>query len=395
MNAARSWLAFVAAAAVTLTGCATRPPVAEPPPLPRVATGFTLDSLWFRQAQPTRPASYRQPGPLLFDGRIYHADRPERIIAFDARSGRELWRVDLREASASLHGADINTGLGAGEGLVFAGTRQGRVIALDAADGSLRWEAQLSSEVAAPPMAMGGLAVASSNDGRIYALDAGSGAVRWVQEGTVPPLSLRGASRPLFGDGQVYVGQASGRMIAVAAESGEVVWESAIGIAEGRSEFERLVDIDADPVLNDGTIYAAAYQARLAALSTVSGRVQWSRELSTHQPLLLSGDLLYVSTAQSEVMAVERASGAVLWRQAELAGRAITAPVMFAGMVAVADDGGYLHFLSPEDGRFVGRVRLGEAPITDAPVVADDMLYVVDAEGALQALRKGRFSLFP
>lgn len=386
MNPTRPWLAL--AAALLLAGCATRPPVAEPPPLPRVATGFSLDSMWFRQAQPTRPPSYHQPGPLLFEGRIYHADRPERIIAFDARSGREAWRVDLRETSSSLHGADINTGLGAGDGLVFAGTRQGRVIAFDAADGSMRWEAQLSSEVSAAPVAMRGLVMACSNDGRIYALDAGTGAVRWIQEGTVPPLSLRGASRPLFGDGQVYIGQATGRLIAVTTDSGEVAWEAVIGIAEGRSEFERLVDIDADPVLADGTIYAAAYQARLAALSTVSGRILWSRELSTYQPLLLAGDRLYVSTAQSEVAAVERTGGAVLWRQAELAGRAITAPVMFAGMVTVADDAGYLHFLSPEDGRFVGRIRLSEAPILEKPVVADDALYVVDAEGALQALRK-------
>jgi outer membrane protein assembly factor BamB len=251
----------------------------------------------------------------------------------------------------------------------------------------MRWEAQLSSEVAAQPVAAHGLVIAGSSDGQVYALDVNSGAVRWVQESSVPPLSLRGASRPLIGDGQVFVGQATGRLIAITTDTGEVAWETAIGIAEGRSEFERLVDIDADPVFADGTIYAASYQARLAALSMASGRILWSRDLSTHLPLLLAGNVIYVSTAQSEVMAVDRANGTVLWRQGELAGRAITAPLLFNGMIAVGDNEGYLHFMSPEDGRFVGRVRVSESPILDAPQVAGDLLYVVDAGGALQALR--------
>ncbi|MDR2877842.1 MAG: hypothetical protein LBV36_07390, partial [Chromatiales bacterium] len=112
--------ALILSAVLMLTACSTRPPVAEPPVLPRVTTTFALDSLWFRQAQPTQPAAYHQPTPVLLEDRIYHADRPERVIAFDARSGRELWRVDLRDVSTSPHGADINTRLGAGEGLVLA-----------------------------------------------------------------------------------------------------------------------------------------------------------------------------------------------------------------------------------------------------------------------------------
>lgn len=378
----------VAGAVLALGGCAATPPPVDPPALGRVPSDVSLHTLWYRQPQHTRPAEYTQPGALLHEGHLYHADRPDRVIAFDAAAGKELWRTVLRPADDPKQGVHLNTGLGAGAGLVFAGTRQGRLFAIDPADGRVRWEAQLASEVAAPPVAEGRYVIARSNDGRIYGLEASTGRQLWVQVGVVPPLSLRGAGRPVIDEGQVYIGLANGRLIAVSIATGEVVWETAVGIPEGRSEFERLVDVDADPAISGSTVFAAAYQARLAAVSTVSGRIQWSRELSTHQPLLLVDGLLYVSTEGANVMAVDSENGAILWRQSGLAGRWITGPVWFADTLLVADSQGFVHGLSPEDGRFVSRHRVSSDPILATPIAAADVLYVVDASGALQALRR-------
>lgn len=374
--------------AVLLGACSLVPLPPEPEPLPRVAADFTVGTLWYRQAQQTRPPEYAQPGATFYEGRVFHADRPDRIRAFDASSGKALWQVDLRSTLDPDLSLQLNTALGVGAGMVFAGTREGRVIAFAAEDGALRWEARLVSEVAAPPVAAGRIVVARSSDGRIYGLDADNGATRWLQESVVPPLSLRGAGRPLIDQRQIYAGLANGRLIAISSDSGEVAWETAIGIAEGRSEFERLVDVDGDLAVGDGTVFAAAYQARLAAVSTVSGRIQWSRDMSIHQALLLDGEQLFVTTDQAEVMALDRAKGDILWRQGELSGRLLTAPVLFDGLLVIADNTGYLHWLSPEDGRFLARIRISDEAILETPVSTTEALYVVDAAGGLQALRR-------
>ncbi len=380
------FIALLGAAAL-LGGCSLVPLPQEPEPLPRIAADFAVGTLWYRQPQLTLPPEYAQPGVLVYEGRVFHVDRPDRIHAFDALSGRALWQADLHSPLDPSLSLQANTRLGAGAGMVFAGTREGRVIAFDAEDGALRWEARLASEVVAPPVADGRIVVARSSDGRIYGLDADNGALRWLQESVVPPLSLRGAGRPLADQRQIYAGLANGRLIAISADNGEVAWETAIGIAEGRSEFERLVDVDADLAVADGTVYAAAYQARLAAVSTVSGRIQWSRDLSIHQALLLDGDQLFVTTDQAEVMALDRARGDVRWKQDGLSGRLLTAPVLFDGLLVTADNAGYLHWLSPEDGRFLARIRISDAAILETPVSTAEALYVVDAAGALQALR--------
>jgi outer membrane protein assembly factor BamB len=373
------------ACALLIAGCSSVPPEIDPPPLPRVATSFALDGLWYRQGQPTHPVAYRQPGPLLSEGRVFHADRPDRVIAFDAVSGSELWRQTLSDDNGVP--AHINTRIGAGVDAVYVGTQQGVVYAFAAADGELLWKTRLSSEVAAPPVSNGQLVVVRSNDGRINGLDAATGAPRWVQEAAVPALSLQGASRAHIADNRVFVGLDNGRLMAIAADSGEVLWETAIGIPAGRSEFERLVDLDADPVYDGGTLYVASYQTRIAAISPVSGRIQWSRDLSTHQALRFDGARLYISTADAQVLALDPDNGTVLWRQDGLSGRQITAPLLHGGMVAVADFRGYMHFMSPEDGRFLGRLRLSEAPITADPASDGERIYVVDAAGAIQALQ--------
>lgn len=379
--------AFAAGVLALLAGCASQPPAPEPPALPRITSDYVADTLWYRQPQHTAPGGYVQPGALLHEGRVYHVERPGRILALEPDTGRVLWRAQL-PAGPRGEPAEVSTGLGAAPGLVIAGTRRGQVVALDAADGALRWEASLSSEVAAPPVGTESIVVARANDGHIYGLDARSGAERWLQTTVVPPLSLRGAGRPLIDRDEVYAGLANGRLVAMSLASGEVLWEAALGIPEGRSEFERLVDVDADPVKAGAILFAAAYQARFAAVFATSGRIQWSREISVHEAPLVYRDRVFVATEQAEVMALDAGDGAILWRQAALSGRAIRGPVLHDGDLVVADDQGFLHWISPEDGRFTARSQVSGAAIPTAPVVGAEALYVVDAAGAVQALRR-------
>jgi outer membrane protein assembly factor BamB len=374
--------------ALSAGACSTSPVAPGLPAAERVAADFSVHALWYRQPQQTAEPAREILSPLVQDGRVYHADRPDRIIAIDAHSGRVLWRRNLAPPADSLEKAvHLSGGIGSGAGMLLVGTRQGTVIALDPADGAPHWEAQLSSEVSAAPTASGRIVIARTHDGRLYALDAASGNRLWVYSSATPPLSLRGTGRPLIDDDQVYAGFSNGKLAALALDDGEVLWEVAVGVPEGRSEFERLVDIDADPVFAANTVFAASYQNRLVAISTISGRIIWSRDMSVFQNLLLDGRNLYVTTEQDEVLAIDRANGNILWRQDALAGRGISAPALLHGRVVFADRHGYLYWLSPDDGAMTGRYRVSDAPVRAPLVSVDGVLYVIDDRNGLQAIR--------
>jgi outer membrane protein assembly factor BamB len=385
---AASWALLWLAAALAAGGCSVPPVAPERLALERIDSDVRVEGLWYRQPQQTAEPAREILSPLALGGRIFHADRPGRLVALEATSGRILWRRDITPPGDSLDPAvHLSGGIGAGADLLLIGTREGRVIALDPANGTVRWETQLSSEISAAPVASGRIVIARTHDGRLYALDAASGNRLWVYSSAAPPLTLRGAGRALIDGDRVYAGFSSGKLAALALDDGEVLWEIAVGTPEGRSEFERLVDVDADPVLAANTVFAASYQNRLVAISTISGRIVWSRDLSIFQNLLLDGATLYITTEQDGIMAIDRANGNVLWRQDMLASRGLSAPVMFRGRIVVADRQGYLHWLSPDDGALTGRYRISDAPVRAPLVVSEGALYVIDDRNGLRAIR--------
>ncbi|MCC6302342.1 MAG: outer membrane protein assembly factor BamB [Gammaproteobacteria bacterium] len=370
---------------VLLAGCSGAKPRVEPPELEPVAGDMSLHGLWYRQPQIRHAPDETPLTPFVEGRRFFYSDRPDRVVALDARNGRRVWSTVLspptEEGPVRLSG-----GIGAGEGLLYVGTDEGEIIALDPDDGAVRWRTQLSGEVLAIPLARDGTLVVRTNDGHLSALDPVSGNPLWSYSSTVPALSLRGASRPLIDQGRVFAGFANGKLAALALDSGEVLWEVTVGVPEGRSELERMVDIDADPVLVDGVIYAAAYQARLVALTSVAGSVLWSRELSTAQDMASDADTLYLAQDDGRIFAISRRSGAILWQQDQLAGRMITAPVLYRDTLYVADQQGYLHGLSLRDGHFVARFHVSEDAIALTPVVSGDVMYLQTVGGALHAL---------
>lgn len=376
------------AAVLALGACSGTPPRSELPELAPVPSGLRLHGRWYRQPQIRHAPEEARLAPYAEGRQVFYSDRPDRVVALDARSGRPLWKAALAPAAGAVERTvRLSGGIGAGEGLLFVGTDEGEVIALDPGTGAVQWRTQLSSEVLTPPLARDGVLVVRTSGGRLAALDPASGNPLWAYSSSVPVLSLRGASRPVIDQGRVFAGFANGKLAALALDSGEVLWEATVGVPEGRSELERMVDIDADPVLADGVLYAAAFQARLVALTTVAGSVLWARDLSTAHNMVLSADTLFLALDDGRVVAVSRRTGAVLWQQDQLAGRAITAPVLYRGALYLADQQGYLHGLSPEDGRFVARFRVADEGIPLAPVVSGEDMYVLTAAGALHALR--------
>lgn len=349
-----------------------------PSPLPKLAASLEIRTLWSRSVTSGARSHYLKLVPAPAQDRIFVAGFRGELSAQSLDNGDTLWSTRTR--------LRISGGPGQGEGLVVVGTEEGEVAAYAAADGKSLWKAQLTSEVLAPPQISDGVVVARTVDGRLFGLRVSNGEVMWVYDRSVPSLSLRGTSAPALGEGLAICGFDSGRIVAVGLQDGNEVWEARASIPSGRTELQRLVDVDAEPVIADGVTYAVTFQGRLAAIDLASGDTLWRREMSSHSGLALDERRVFVSDTEGIIWAVSRDTSATLWRQESLKGREIGVPAIYKGYLLVGDFEGYVHWLDAANGEILGRVQVDGEGVFVRPVIADDAVYVLGSGGVLAAL---------
>ena len=320
-------------------------------------------------------------GLAASDDALYAASRKGEVRALDAANGRTRWESDVE--------VELAAGPSAGEGLVVVGTSSGTVIALEASDGKERWRAKLSGEVLAAPLVAGGRVIVRTVDGRLRALEAADGKEAWMVEDLVPRLTLRGTSPPVRAGDVVFCGFDTGRVMAVSIPTGDILWQAQVSTPRGRSELERLADIDAAVRVAGEEVYAVGYQGRIAMIARDSGQIWWTRDLSSYRDIGMDEGQLYVATSDGDVVAMRRRDGGVAWQQTGLKRRGLGAPVLHGGAVVVGDFDGYLHWLDRETGRFVARERPGSTRFATTPVVIGDRLFVIDDGGEITAFRAG------
>lgn len=380
------WLVVVLALAgcssisETVTGFFEDKDNTEPP---AELTDFTarasVETVWEVSAGASSSKLYVRLLPAISEGKMFTAGISGRVTALDASNGSQFWQVDTQ--------LPVRGGPGAGEGLVLLGTADAEVVALSQQDGSERWRAKVASEVLAAPKIGNGVVVARSIDGRIYGLNAADGKRLWIYDSQVPVLTLRGVSSPVIEGRGVVAGLANGRLVALRLSDGVVLWESAIARPRGRSELDRIVDIDSEPVIANGVIHAVTFQGNIATIALENGRGLWRREMSSHAGLSADQTYLFVTDENSEIWALDRRDGRSYWKQDKLRARKVTAPVPLAGYVVVGDLEGYVHVLSREDGSFVARKKVSSSPIIAPPIVRDGKVYVSSSDGRVTALQ--------
>ena len=320
-------------------------------------------------------------GIAAADDVLYAASRKGEVRALDAANGRTRWESDVK--------VELAAGPSAGEGLVVVGTSSGTVIALEAADGKERWRAKLSGEVLAAPLVAGGRVIVRTVDGRLRALEAADGKEAWMVEDLVPRLTLRGTSPPVRAGDVVFCGFDTGRVMAVSIPTGDILWQAQVSTPRGRSELERLSDVDSAVRVAGNDVYAVGYQGRIEMIALDSGQVWWGRELSSYRGLAIDDDQIYVSTSDGSVVAMRRRDGTVLWQQDGLKRRGLSAPAVDGKAIVVGDFDGYLHWIDRDTGKFVAREHPGSARISAPPIAADGRVFVIDDEGKLAAFRSG------
>lgn len=352
---------------------------ADPPAeLVDFKSSLKITTLWSRSLEGAEGALLNIP-PVIDDGRLYIAEPSGEVLALDPLTGKELWSVDLD--------VPVSGGPGVGDGVLAVGTSEAELIVLNTEDGSERWRRQLSSEMLSVPAVGDGRVVCRTIDGLVEALSTATGDRRWGYNRSVPVLTLRGESSPAIDGSLVLVGFANGKLVALSLDSGLVAWEATIATPKGRTELERVVDIDAELKLVEGTVYAAAYHGEVAAVSESSGVVLWQRELSSHAGLDADWRQLYISDANDHVWSLDATNGATLWQQKALHARRLSAPAIAGDYLVVGDYDGYLHWLSQYDGKMLARSRVGGDAIRLQPLVRDAIVYVIDDGGRLSAVR--------
>lgn len=317
--------------------------------------------------------------PAFDDGVIYAAERDGYVFAIDAETGKNIWKEDTDKS--------LSGGPGVGEGMVLTGTRDGEVVAMDADNGEILWTAQLSSEVLSTPKADLGVVVVRTVDGKVFGLESSSGNRLWIYEHNVPLLTLRGTSSPQLEDGKAIIGFDGGTLTALNILDGSRVWEIKVARPTGRSDLERMVDIDAEPVIEGGVIYVATFQGQVAVVNLDTGQIAWVRELSSYAGLNADYDRVYLTDEQSEIWALNRYSGDTEWKQDQLKSRTLTAPASMGEYLIVGDFEGYLHWIDRSDGQLVGRVKMDNSKINIMPLIANDTVYTYSSDGKLAAYR--------
>ncbi len=354
----------------------------EPAELTEITPTATVTEIWSADVGEGEDLLGARQGPVVADGRVYAAAVEGGVHAMDLHSGSTVWTY---ESELRLSG-----GPGVGEGVVAIGSLDGDVIALDAATGAEKWTAEVSNEVIAAPAVGMGMVFVRSNDGRVTAFDAASGERRWFWNHDVPTLSVRGNDAPVLGPGYLFVGNDDGTVSALAAPDGRPLWEQVVAQPEGRTELDRMADVDGTPVLEGTTLYATSFKGQTMAIDAPSGQPMWLSDNGGPGHVAVAPSVVVVTEPGGTVFGLDKSGGSALWQQPALARRSVTAPAIHGDYAVVGDYDGYLHWLDLDTGEFVARARAGGDPLRAAPVVADGILLAQDIDGELTAFRLGQ-----
>ena len=392
--------AMVVAMGVALTGCSTvkgwfagkdaeAKKAAEPAELLKFDASVDVSKLWSAGVGKGEDRIGIRQAPVVENGRVYASAVEGGVRALDLQTGKQLWKYEPAKEKKQPK-LRLSGGPGVGGGLVVIGTLDGKVIALDANDGSEKWRAKVPGEVIAAPAIAQGMVFVRSNDGRTTALDADNGNQRWFNAQELPSLTVRGNAPVVTGPGVLFIGNDDGTLSALAMADGRPLWEQMIGTPEGRTELERMADVDGAPVLEGNTLYASSFKNQTVAIEGPTGRPLWVRDHGGAGGIGVSSSNVVVTDNKGNVYGLDKISGAAMWSQPALARRSLTGAAIQGDYAVVGDYKGYVHWLRLSDGEFAARAKTGGDALLAQPLVVDGILLVQNVDGDLTAFRLGK-----
>jgi outer membrane protein assembly factor BamB len=383
----KQWFIPALAALLLLNGCSwikswgDDDDADEPAKLVEFESTLDVGKAWSTGVGSGLDKAGRQLRPAYSSGSLYAADYKGLLMAIEADSGRKRWEIKTK--------LPFTGGPGISGELLLMGTQNGEVFAFDASTGTQLWSATVTSEVLAAPAEADGIVVVRCIDGRVFGLDAETGQRLWIYDHNVPLLTLRGNAPILLRAGVAFIGYDGGQVVALRTDDGTLMWEQTLVTTEGRTELERLSDIDGQLVFIASDLLVSSYKNRLASLAADSGRLLWFKDISSATGVAVDRVNLALSDKDGNLWLLDRRNGAESWKQDQMLRRGLTRPAFYGSFVVVGDAEGYLHWVNISDGQFAARVKVGGKGFSGPPLVVGNTLYVMTKKGELVAFRAG------
>jgi outer membrane protein assembly factor BamB len=369
------------AAVALLAACSKDKDIDTPAVLTPINATLKVEHLWSAKVADKDAKVLRLGLGLAVEGdRVFAAGYKGEVIAYNINNGHEIWRTKVKKTPFS-------GGPAVGNGLVAVGTSEGEVVALGAADGKQRWRVRLNGEILAAPAVSDRAVAVRTVDGKLRALSPADGHELWTQEQQVPRLSLRGTSSPVIAGDLTLCGFDNGKVIAVNMNDGSLQWEATIAPPHGKTELERLDDVDSSPLVSGQNVFTVGFQGKVAMLALDTGQVWWQHDASSYRGIALDDDALYVAGADGTVVALRRRTGAEVWRQKALLHRGLSAVALTGNAVVTADYQGNIHWLDKATGELAARIQSGKVRVSNPPVVSGNMVVVINDAGRISAFR--------
>ena len=341
--------------------------------------------------------------PVVAGGRVYAIGTDARVHAFDAQSGRELWVAFAGDASDDDRGkgAKRNTKALFGGGVsvegdrLFATNGLGDVVAMNTADGAIVWRKRPGGPLRGAPTLSNGNAYVVSQDNQVFALRQSDGNVEWTQSGTLEVSGVFGVAAPAAAQGTVVAGFSSGELNAYRYENGRVLWQDALSRTSISTSVGTISDIDAEPIIDQGRVYAIGSGGRMVALELVTGQRVWEINAGGIATPWIAGEWIFAMTDDARLLCIARSNGRVRWatqlprwKNAKNKKGAITwvGPVLAGNRLITVSSEGQISYVSPTDGAVQATVKYGQ-PVSLTPVVANSTLFLLDEQGRLSAWR--------
>ena len=360
-----------------------------------VALGASPATVWSASIEGSSPQARLAASPVVAGGKLFVIDAAAHAIAFDAASGAKLWQTSLPAEGKGNGRALFGGGVSALGDRLFASTGLGDVFALNAADGAILWKKHLAGPLRGAPTVENGHVYVMGQDNQIFALNQSDGETQWTDSGTLQVTGIFGVAAPAAAQGTVIAGYSSGEINAYRYENGRTLWGDALSRTSISTAVATLTDIDADPVIDRGRVFAIGQGGRMASYELTSGQRLWEINIAGISTPWVVGEWVFAVTSDARLLCVARATGKIRWvsqlrrwQKEKKKDKAIrwTGPVLAGGRLIVVSTRGQMVYVDPTNGTVQSEVDMDRS-MSLSPIVANNMLYVLADDGKLTALR--------
>ena len=359
-----------------------------------VELGQGLSRIWTAKVTGANPRARLAASPVMSDGRIYVVDTTARVTAFDANTGAQIWSNALeieKDGKPSRFGGGVSaTGTN-----VFATNGVGDVASLAADTGALVWKKRPAGPLRGAPTLSNGNVYVMTQDNQIYALRQSDGEAQWNEAGPVAASGIFGVGAPAAAQGTIIAGYSSGELAAYRYENGRSLWSDTLSRTAMSTSVSTLTDIDADPVIDRGRVFALGKGGRMASYELVSGQRIWEINIAGISTPVTSGEWVFVMTDEARLLCVARSTGKIRWisklqryKNEKKKKKPISwyGPVLAGGRLVITNSHGAVWSVAPDEGTATEILDVGN-DVSLAPIVAKNILYILDDSGRISAFR--------